>query len=334
MMATTQKPRCTIVCDSECIYFVMRHIICCFFMREFMVNKIGLFVVFTVLLFNSIVPLNAQSSSGKRVNERIISQLIFTEWEDGCLTSVGFNHYSPIGIDPIRVRHENNNANVNNARNNFYNDVKRFNAISSDNLRATVDRSQVGDRFYVYAITTTSGRDQGFYDIGNQTAVEGGGIIGSPGGYIYPPQNYTTYNYTLKRVDVLDGTTATTSSSSGSSTSSYLWGGYNYANGLPLGVTVGYNFIYFSVNIGGRDDSFGLEAEWIAGLSIPLIDFLWIPIGIGANHSGPDDEMVHRFVMEIGLQPVIFNFLYLSATYRLIGLKQSGFTIGAGFIFR
>ena len=117
---------------------------------------------------------------------------------------------------------------------------------------------------------------------------------------------------------------------------SYLLGGYNYADGLPLGVTIGGDYIYFSLNIGGRDnDSFdgaGIEAEWIAGLSIPLNNYLWIPIGLGANHSGPDDKRVHRFVMEIGLQPVIFNFLYFAVTYRLIGFKQSGFTLGAGFI--
>jgi len=115
--------------------------------------------------------------------------------------------------------------------------------------------------------------------------------------------------------------------------SSFLFAGYNYANGLPLGVTIGGDFLYFSVNIGDRDDSFGLEAEWIAGLSIPFSNFLLIPIGIGANHSGPDDERVHRFVMEIGLQPVIFNFIYLLATYRLIGFTQSGFTIGAGLFY-
>ena len=132
--------------------------------------------------------------------------------------------------------------------------------------------------------------------------------------------------------------TGNNSAANNNNSGSYLLGGYNYANGLPLGVTVGGDYLYFSVNIGNRDnDSFdgaGIEAEWIAGLSIPLGNFLLIPMGLGANHSGPDNERVHRFVMEIGLQPVIFNFLYLSATYRLIGLKQSGFTLGAGFIFR
>jgi hypothetical protein len=119
---------------------------------------------------------------------------------------------------------------------------------------------------------------------------------------------------------------------------SYFFAGYNYANGLPLGITVGDGFLYGSLNIGGRDKDDpnvleGIEAEWILGLSIPILDFLMIPIGVGANHSGPDDNRRHRFVMEIGLQPVI-GFLYLSATYRLIGFKQSGFTLGAGIVFK
>ena len=128
---------------------------------------------------------------------------------------------------------------------------------------------------------------------------------------------------------------------------SYFFIGYNYAYNLPVGITIGYDFVYFSVNFGVGGTAgvgntyfslFNLEGqwpvtEWIVGLSFPLFDFLFLPIGIGANHSGPDDERVHRFVMEIGLQPVIFDFIYLWATYRLVGFKQSGFSLGAGLIF-
>jgi len=115
---------------------------------------------------------------------------------------------------------------------------------------------------------------------------------------------------------------------------SYLWGGYNYANGLPLGVTIGYNYYYFSLNI---DSSDVLTAESIFGITIPIFDFLLIPIGIGINYayyeefSGESDTL--EFVMEIGLQPVIFDFIYLWATYRLIGFEQSGFSLGAGVFF-
>jgi hypothetical protein len=139
----------------------------------------------------------------------------------------------------------------------------------------------------------------------------------------------------------------TNTSSYNPENSSYFFAGYNYANGLPLGVTIGGDFLYFSVNFGVGGTAgvgntyfslFNLEGqwpvtEWIVGLSIPLSNLLLIPMGIGANHSGPDDERVHRFVMEIGLQLVIPNFIYLMATYRLVGFKQSGFTIGAGLFF-
>jgi hypothetical protein len=107
----------------------------------------------------------------------------------------------------------------------------------------------------------------------------------------------------------------------------YFLLGYNYADSLPFGITMGSDFFYGSLNSDLGD------AEWIVGLLIPVLDFLMIPIGIGANHSGPDDNRRHRFVMEIGLWPVI-GPLYFSATYRLIGFKKSGFSAGIGFMVK
>jgi len=135
------------------------------------------------------------------------------------------------------------------------------------------------------------------------------------------------------------------SSSSYTSFDDYFLFGYNYTNDLPLGITIGFSYLYASVNFGvggtaGEGDMYVSlldwegqywVAEWTAGLSFPLFDFLLMPIGLGANHSGPDDDRTHKFVMEIGLQPKI-GFIYLSATYRLTGFKKSGFTLGAGFI--
>jgi hypothetical protein len=143
------------------------------------------------------------------------------------------------------------------------------------------------------------------------------------------------------------------------SKSNYLLVGYNYANGLPIGLTIAdsmflkRSLIYISANIGGFPDNFGVE--WIYGVSIATTDWLRIPIGIGGSHISKkvktptggysmtngvyeyeyEDalEWEHKFVIEIGLQPVLFDFLYLSATYRLIGFKESGFSIGAGFVF-
>jgi hypothetical protein len=139
------------------------------------------------------------------------------------------------------------------------------------------------------------------------------------------------------------------------SQSHYLLVGYNYTNSLPFGLTIAdsmffrKSLIYISANIGGFPDDIGIE--WIYGVSISITDKLRIPIGIGGNHiskkvqvpnswsngvaSGYVDELEweHKFAIEIGLQPVLFTFLYLSATYRLIGFKESGFSLGAGFIF-
>jgi len=116
--------------------------------------------------------------------------------------------------------------------------------------------------------------------------------------------------------------------------------GYNYVSSfpmgdtsLPLGITLGFTDYYFSVNLGGSENSDGFIAEWIIGIAFPVFDFLFLPIGLGANHSGPDDDREIKFVMEIGLMPVLLDFLYVSATYRLIDFNEHGFTIGAGLIF-
>jgi hypothetical protein len=128
----------------------------------------------------------------------------------------------------------------------------------------------------------------------------------------------------------------------------YFLFGYNYVGSLelsnssielgdsklPLGITMGLNFLYFSINIGGDDNrGNGLTTEWILGYSIPLSNFLLLPIGLGANSIGPDDNREYKFVMEIGLMPVLFDFLYFSATYRLTSFKKSSFTLGTGIIF-
>ena len=144
----------------------------------------------------------------------------------------------------------------------------------------------------------------------------------------------------------------------------YFLVGYNYEYGLPGGFTIAASpyidglLLYTSWNFGKNNKSNNMF-EWVFGGYIPIIKRrLMIPISIGGNHSHivdgyykelPDDWFgfytdddletkkkeiwEHAFLMEIGLQLVIFNYIYLSSTYRLIGFNKSGFTIGAGFIF-
>ena len=144
--------------------------------------------------------------------------------------------------------------------------------------------------------------------------------------------------------------------------SNYLLFGYNYVNGIPLGFTIAdsmyfeRSLIYISFNFSNFDIYSKIEntIEWTYGISFAINNFIRIPIGIGGNHtlipyteehiSGSNgyvdnystkttSEWEHALVLEIGIQPVLFDRFYLSATYRLIGFLRSGFTIGAGFIF-
>ena len=144
--------------------------------------------------------------------------------------------------------------------------------------------------------------------------------------------------------------------------SNYLLFGYNYVNGIPLGFTIAdsmyfeRSLIYISFNFSNFDIYSKIEntIEWTYGISFAINNFIRIPIGIGGNHtlipyteeyiSGSNgyghtystkttSKWEHALVLEIGIQPVLFDRFYLSATYRLIGFSKSGFTIGAGFIF-
>ena len=154
------------------------------------------------------------------------------------------------------------------------------------------------------------------------------------------------------------------------SQSQYLMIGYNYVYGLPIGFTIAdsmfleKSLIYISGNF--WFDSFETEEgnvnynsyrrtkwsqiiiEWIYGVSIALSENFRIPIGIGGNHvllspggfsssnfKRPESEekWEHSFVLEVGAQPVLFKKIALTATYRLKGFSESGFSIGAGILF-
>jgi hypothetical protein len=145
------------------------------------------------------------------------------------------------------------------------------------------------------------------------------------------------------------------------SKSNYLLIGYNLANNKPFGLTIAdsmffkKSLIYISANFGFSIDLKSAEIEWVYGVAFSINNWLRMPIGIGGNHywiknegdkygekiyngygsyySNAIEEWKHAFVIEVGLQPVIKNRYYISATYRLKGFSRSGFTIGAGIIF-
>jgi len=141
------------------------------------------------------------------------------------------------------------------------------------------------------------------------------------------------------------------------SNSSYLAIGYNYASGLPIGITFAdsmffyRSLIYVSINCSTKFDQF----EWTYGIAFSITDWLRIPVGIGFNHTKREEETSsggyrvnsfyveeysqdsteweHEFVFEVGLQPVIFDCIYFSATFRLVGFSRSGFCFGGGVVF-
>jgi hypothetical protein len=162
-----------------------------------------------------------------------------------------------------------------------------------------------------------------------------------------PNTTYTKPSESNKGTNSSGSTYTNNTSTANNYLNSIFFIGYNYANNLPLGISIGFDYFYFSINIGVGGEAwtdntaYGLlnwegqyrVIEWIAGLSLPINSFLFVPIGAGANHSGPDNDKKKKFVMEIGLMPVLFNFLYFSATYRLAGFKESSFTLGTGIVF-
>jgi hypothetical protein len=115
--------------------------------------------------------------------------------------------------------------------------------------------------------------------------------------------------------------------------------GYNFVPEMPLGGTLGYFGFYTSFNAGNFD--FG-GFEWTAGVSIPTVRWLRIPIGIGytkiwveENEGLFDISAPYRrtFVFETGLQLSIINAIYISSTYRFRfgDYNRNDFTFGVGF---
>ena len=112
--------------------------------------------------------------------------------------------------------------------------------------------------------------------------------------------------------------------------------GYNYLYGLPIGFTFGVLFedillydVYASFNL-STDNKIG----WSAGFSIapvPYYEFFWLSAGIGANHiKNNNDEWENKLAIEIGPKLFMFDLFYISAFYRLVGFKESSFSVGAG----
>lgn len=259
-----------------------------------------------------------------------IFRISYSEWPDGCLTYQYNPHYQYNELKRER-EHRNDTAYVKNLINQFNNSIRQYNAV-----QYRQGQHNAGD--YVYDITTWSG-------YGGPSKTEAG-------------EPYTAYICSIFRIGGSSGSGTGTSGYSPAN-SNYLLIGYNFAYGLPIGLTIAdsmffeRSLMYISANIGGFPDNFGIE--WIYGASIAITDWLRIPVGIGANHTSiktkipsggswingvlveqyyqDSMEWKHKFVMEIGLQPVILDRFYLSTTYRLIGFSQSGFTIGAGIIF-
>jgi len=179
--------------------------------------------------------------------------------------------------------------------------------------------------------------------------------------------NKVFYLNRLSSVDPTGSSSSSQSSSYNPANSNYLLIGYNFAYDAPIGLTIAdsmffkKSLMYISANFGFSSDPDRFVIEWIYGIAISITDWLRIPIGIGGNHSyityneeiitgswydssktPPSgnyygtkkvSEEVHSLVIEVGVQPVIKDRFYLSATYRLIGFSRSGFTIGAGIIF-
>ena len=143
--------------------------------------------------------------------------------------------------------------------------------------------------------------------------------------------------------------------------------GYNYSSEKPFGFTIGGHSFYSSWNLNmsayfdgvtsGTNTFDGLTGEktdngleFTVGYLFKLKEGVFrLPIGIGISMTdeyqyyhdsigntgwyGNGNLENRKFIFEAGLQLILFRFLYLSSTYRLIGLSKSGFTIGSGFIF-
>jgi len=300
------------------------------------------FIIFTFFFF-CIVTSYAQ---------QIIFNLKFCEWPDGCLTYESSGHYSP------NHEHRNDTVFVRNLINEFTNYIKQFNAVSIEQQRS----GMVSD--YVYQIDKSYLYSLGITRIGSDVTV----LEPTEN---YTMYNYNIYK--ISRGSGSNGGYSGSSISSSSlsyspSNSNYILIGYNYSFGMPFGFTIGCHSFYTSWNLNISAYSDGVTSgdgppdgltgettdnglEFTVGYLFKLKEgVLRLPIGIGmsltdecqyyhdsAGNEGwyvGDGNLENReFIFEAGLQLILFRFLYIASTYRLIGFSKNGFTIGAGFIF-
>jgi hypothetical protein len=269
---------------------------------------------------------------------------VYNEWPDGCLTMHGQSHYD------YSDRHRNDNTQVKNEIEFFNNWVRQNNAtVTTD--KAQLYLPSVGTRsaeIYTNIILVATSSGGSSVSSGNSSGSSSGYYPSTTSSYNPADSSYLQfgYNYAYKAPF-----------------------GLTIGDIMFFERTL----IYISFNFGLSSFDFGSNSldeymepsegiiEWIYGFAISVNNWLRIPIGIGGNHTNTAhseqvisgswydssklppsgyhyrydrvSEWSHSFVIEAGLQPVIADRFYLSATYRLIGFSKSGFTIGAGIIF-
>jgi hypothetical protein len=123
-----------------------------------------------------------------------ILNIMFNQFSDGCLCELDPVYYGQHYISDLNynVTHRNNNANLRPIVNNFNNLINRNDAFPTSQRSTALDRSNIGDTYYLYTIDRKQEYNSGLTRYGTTGTT-----------VIIPSENYTSNIYIAWKVNVV-----------------------------------------------------------------------------------------------------------------------------------
>ena len=123
------------------------------------------------------------TTSKSTTNQNIYS-LNYSEHNDGCLVNSVNYHYRLINATTMTYEHRNDNTFVRAEINRFNSEIKRLNAVRSDNQQTALNSTPIGSWYFVYRINQEYGHS-------NYSGL--------------PSETYVLYHCNIWRVNVVAG---------------------------------------------------------------------------------------------------------------------------------
>lgn len=121
----------------------------------------------------------------KKTKQTTIYNLSFIEYPDGCCLSNGLHYAYHIDAEGIGYATHNRGNSYNSLTSFFYNFIKKYDCYHFNDNQYAFDNHQIGDIYYLYSISSSSGYVPGAFD------------------GTYPSESYTMYSFYIYKIELI-----------------------------------------------------------------------------------------------------------------------------------